>query len=162
MIGSQGWIEPVRAASSSSTGDAAGTLSAIRALTRASDSPSATAVSSASASRCRSSAGSAVSSRVTSPATSYTPSGIRPTPPQYGHGATVFPTSVAVKWPPKMLWASHARPHCWQITGIVSRTGFRGDLDSRMLSWGEEIFRCYVETEEVPRGAARAWRPAGA
>src|SRR5439155_7731193 len=53
-----------------------------------------------------------------SPAISYSPSGIRPTPPQYGHGATVFPTSVAVKWPPKMLCASHARPHCWQITGI--------------------------------------------
>ena len=46
--------------------------------------------------------------------------------------------------------------------GRVSRTGFRGDLDSRMLSWGEEILRCHVETEEVPRGAARAWRPVGA
>lgn len=29
-------------------------------------------------------------------------------------------------------------------------------LDSRMLSWGEEILRCHVETEEGPRGAARA------
>src|SRR3989441_6817278 len=44
----------------------------------------------------------------------------------------------------------------------VSRTGFRGDLDPRMLSWGEEILRCYVETEEVPRGAARAWCAVGA
>jgi transposase len=44
----------------------------------------------------------------------------------------------------------------------VSRTGFRGDLGSRMLSWGEEILCCHVETEEVPRGAARAWRQAGA
>ena len=44
----------------------------------------------------------------------------------------------------------------------VSRTGFGGDLDSRMLSWGEEILRCHVETEEVPRGAARAWCPVGA
>src|SRR5436309_12228781 len=32
----------------------------------------------------------------------------------------------------------------------MSRTGFRGDLDPRMLSWGEEILRCHVETEEVP------------
>jgi transposase len=30
------------------------------------------------------------------------------------------------------------------------------------LSWGEEILCCHVETEEVPRGAARAWRQAGA
>ncbi len=38
----------------------------------------------------------------------------------------------------------------------LSRTGFRGDLWTRMLSWGEEILRCHVETEEVPRGVARA------
>jgi hypothetical protein len=38
----------------------------------------------------------------------------------------------------------------------MSRTGFGGDLDSRMLSWGEEILRCHVETEEVSRGVARA------
>jgi hypothetical protein len=44
----------------------------------------------------------------------------------------------------------------------LSRTGFRGDLDSRMLSWGVEILRRHVETEEVPRGAARARCPAGA
>src|SRR5215211_1427745 len=31
-----------------------------------------------------------------------------------------------------------------------------------MLSWGEEILRCHVQTEEVPRGAARAWRAFGA
>jgi len=30
----------------------------------------------------------------------------------------------------------------------VSLSGFRGDLDSRMLSWGEEMRRCYVETEK--------------
>src|SRR3954452_22906779 len=35
---------------------------------------------------------------------------------------------------------------CWRR--FVSRTGFRGDLGSRMLSWGEEILRCHVETEE--------------
>jgi hypothetical protein len=52
----------------------------------------------------------------------------------------------------------------WPIRadGNMSRTGFRGDLDSRMLSWGEESLRCYVETEEVPRGAARAWCAVGA
>ena len=33
---------------------------------------------------------------------------------------------------------------------------------ARMLSWGEEILRCHVETEEVPRGADRAWCAAGA
>ncbi len=38
---------------------------------------------------------------------------------------------------------------------------FRGDLGTRMLSWGEEILRCHVQTEEVPRGVARARRPAG-
>ena len=44
----------------------------------------------------------------------------------------------------------------------MSQAGFDGDLDSRMLSWGEEILRCHVETEEVPRGVAGARRPAGA
>jgi hypothetical protein len=29
----------------------------------------------------------------------------------------------------------------------LSRTGFRGDLDPRMLSWGEEILSGHVETE---------------
>ena len=38
----------------------------------------------------------------------------------------------------------------------VSQAGFDGDLDARMLSWGEEILHSHVETEEVPRGAARA------
>jgi transposase len=33
----------------------------------------------------------------------------------------------------------------------MSRTGFDGDLDSRILSWGEEMLRSHVETEEVPR-----------
>jgi transposase len=43
----------------------------------------------------------------------------------------------------------------------LSRAGFDGDLDSRMLSWGEEILRCHVETEEVSRGAVGARRAAG-
>ena len=42
----------------------------------------------------------------------------------------------------------------YTIKVSVSRTGFRGDLGTRMLSWGEEILRCHVETEEVPRGVA--------
>ena len=46
--------------------------------------------------------------------------------------------------------------------GRVSRTGFRGDLDPRMLSWGEEILRCHVETEEVSTGVARARCAVGA
>ena len=45
---------------------------------------------------------------------------------------------------------------------VLSRTGFRGDLDPRMLSWGKEILSGYVESEEVPRGAARARRQGGA
>src|SRR5438445_2645109 len=43
--------------------------------------------------------------------------------------------------------------HVWPETPL-SRTGFRGDLGTRMLSWGEEILRCHVEIEEVPRGVA--------
>ena len=41
-------------------------------------------------------------------------------------------------------------PRCGFRARVLSRTGFDGDLDSRMLSWGEEILRCHVETEEVP------------
>jgi hypothetical protein len=44
----------------------------------------------------------------------------------------------------------------------VSQAGFDGDLDSRMLSWGEEILRCHVETEQVSEGADRAGCAAGA
>jgi transposase InsO family protein len=59
------------------------------------------------------------------------------------------------------------KPHRPRTNGKVerfhlSRTGFSGDLGTRMLSWGEEILRCHVQTEEVPRGVARAWRSAGA
>src|SRR5207245_2816277 len=43
----------------------------------------------------------------------------------------------------------------------VSQAGFDGDLDSRMLSWGEESLRCHVETEEVPRGVVGARRSSG-
>jgi hypothetical protein len=32
------------------------------------------------------------------------------------------------------------------IDPCVSRTGFDGDLDSRIPSWGEEILRCHVDT----------------
>ena len=50
----------------------------------------------------------------------------------------------------------------WQLGCFVSRTGFRGDLDSRVSSWGEEILRCHVEAEEVSRGVARARCAVGA
>jgi hypothetical protein len=41
-------------------------------------------------------------------------------------------------------------------TGEMSRTGFCGALESRMLFWGEEILRCHVETEEYP--ARESWK----
>jgi DNA-binding transcriptional ArsR family regulator len=40
------------------------------------------------------------------------------------------------------------------LVTAVSRTGFRGDLDSRMLSWGEEILSRHGQTTEVSAGAA--------
>jgi hypothetical protein len=44
----------------------------------------------------------------------------------------------------------------------LSRTGFRGGLDSRMLSWGEEILRGHVQSEEVSTGGARSRCAVGA
>jgi hypothetical protein len=41
------------------------------------------------------------------------------------------------------------------VTGFAYEPGrFRRTLDSGILSWGEEILRCHVETEEV---SPKAW-----